>query len=76
MSQGGHRALDIERQDGKYLLRKAINFEVAGNWRRIRPKRCWYNCVKINMDKFGLTPKIAQDCTDWKERISSRATLV
>ena len=45
----GHK----ERRDGKHLLQKARDFEVAGKRRRGRQKQTMARCVKIDMDEFG-----------------------
>ena len=58
-----------------HQLQKAEDFEVAGKWRRGRPKRGWHDCVKMDVNEFGFTPEMAEDHAVWKRRIASRATL-
>ena len=46
-----------------------MKVEYEGTWQRGRPRKTWWDCVKADMDSFGLSREDAQYRNYWRQRI-------
>ena len=46
-----------------------MKMEFEGTRRRGRPRKTWWDCVKADMESFGLSFEDAQDRDYWRLRI-------
>ena len=58
----------LRRDDGD-VLRRALDFEVAGRRGRGRPNITWKRQVEEHIDQIGLKKKDAIDRTKWRDGI-------
>ena len=54
----------LRREDG-YILRRALDFEVEGQRKKVRPKSTWKKQVEEESMKVGLRRKDALCCVWW-----------
>ena len=60
----------IQRRPATALVRKSLAMKADGPPRvRGRPKRTWMEVVKINMRKCNLSKDLAQDRSEWRNKI-------
>ena len=51
-----------------------MKMEFEGALQRGRPRKTWWDCVKADMQSFGLSREDAQDRDYWRPRINGKAT--
>ena len=54
----------LRREDG-HILRRALNFEVEGQWKKWKPKRTWKKQVEEESMKVGLRREDALCRSKW-----------
>jgi len=59
----------VERKDDNDWVKRCITWEVEGIRQRGRPRKTWWNCVKNDMERSGLSQKDAQSRNKWRRRI-------
>ena len=59
----------VLRRDNGIVLRRALDFEVAGRRRRGRPIMSWKRQVIEHADQIGLKKEDAIDRTKWRDGV-------
>ena len=59
----------VERKDDADWLKRCMKMEFEGTRQRGRPRKTWWDCVKADMESFGLSREDAQDRDYWRLRI-------
>ena len=50
----------VERKDDADWLKRCMKMEFEGTRQRGRPRKTWWDCVKVDMESFGLSREDAQ----------------
>ena len=50
-------------------LQRCMKMELEGTRQRGRPRKTWWDCVKPDMESFGLFSEDAEDRNYWRMRI-------
>ena len=56
----------VERKDDADWLKRCMKMEFERTWQRGRPRKTWWDCVKADMECFGLSREDAQDRDYWR----------
>ena len=59
----------VERKDDADWLKRCMKMEFERTRQRGRPRNTWWDCVKADMESFGLSLEDAQDRDYWRMRI-------
>ena len=59
----------VEHKDDADWLKQCMKIEFEGTRQRGRLRKTWWDCVKTDMESFGLSCEDAQDDNDWRLRI-------
>ena len=59
----------VERTGDSDWVKHCVTWEVEGIRQRGRPKKTWWDCVKNDIESFGLSQKDAQSRNKWRRRI-------
>jgi len=51
----------VECKDDADWLKRCMKMESEGTWQRGHPRKTWWDCVKADMENFGLSHEDAQD---------------
>ena len=59
----------LNEKDDNDWVKRCIMWEVEGIRQRGRRKKTWWDCVKNDMESFGLSQKDAQSMNKYRRRI-------
>ena len=55
------------RGDINSQIREVMEVEITGNGKKVRPKSSWEECVKKDLERYGLRNEDAYDQKKWRE---------
>jgi len=58
----------VERKDDADWLKRCMKMEFEGTRQMGRSRKTWWDCVKVDMESFGLSREDAQDRDYWRPR--------
>ena len=61
----------VMRREGSRALRRALDVEVEGDWKKRRPKRTWERQVEEESMKVGLRNKDAHCRSKWNVGVNT-----
>ena len=64
----------VMRGDINSQTREVMEVEITGKRKKVRPRKSWEECVKKDLERYGLRRQDAYDRKTWQERI--RAEIV
>ena len=66
----GHvKCIDIDSQ-----IRQVMEVETTGKMKKGRPRKSWEECVKKDLERYGLRREDAYYQKKWQERIRAKIT--
>ena len=62
----------VMRGDINPQIREVMEVEITGKRRRGRPRKSWEECVKKDLERYGLRREGAYDGKKWRERVRAK----
>ena len=63
---------NVMRGDINSMIHKVMEVEITGIRKKGRPRKSWKECVKKDLERYGLRRKDAYDQKNWGERIRAK----
>ena len=60
------------RGDINFQIREVMGVEITGKRKKGRPSKSWEECVKKDLERYGLRREYAHDRKKWRERIKAK----
>ena len=53
-------------------IREDLEVEITGKRKKARPRKSWKECIKKDLEQYGLRREDAYDRKKWRERIRAK----
>ena len=62
----------VKHGDINFQIREVMQVEVTGKRKKNRPRKSWEECVKKDLEQYGLRREDAYDQKKWREQIRAK----
>ena len=62
----------VIRRDISPQIREVMEHEIPGKRKKGRPRKSWEECVKKDLERYGLRTEDAYDRVKWREHIKAK----
>ena len=62
----------VIHRDVSSQIREVMEHEIPGKRKKGRPRKSWEECIKKDLERYGLTREDAYDRVKWREQIKAK----